>query len=495
MSLTASFIADFSSFLGATEQAKTAMEGLKATAGDLGPEVDQGVQATVDDYIKLGGQIRQTAGEVAQFSQQFIQAYAEEQDAVSHLTAALTAQGQATPEIIAQYEALAAQFQKTTTFADDALLGVESTLTTIGQVGPENLELALTAVTNLASGMKMDLGQAATLVSKALASGGENLGKLKTVMGDTIEPGQEMATTLQQISDKFSGSAAADLQTYNGQVAQLNNQMSDFQETVGKVLVDSLQGLLSAFQSLPGPVQSIIVGVVGLSTALAPVLLSISSLIGLLSTAGLGAGIMTAITSIIAVLTGPVGWIVAAGLVAAAIYKNWDAIVGYTQKLYEGIKTWLVDKFTALVNMIKAPIDSIVGAFQSMYQKVVGGSIVPDMMDGIGQEFGRLDAVMVQPVAEATAQVQAHLQLMAAQMRANAILNRNSLFTTTGQLEEIARVFDTASGGGGGGSRAGSGPVTINNTFNLVDTADNLARQVSDIIMRQIRSGTQLGTA
>jgi len=493
MVLTASIIADFSSFMSATEQATSAMKGFQDTAGGLGPAADKTVQASVQDYIKLGSQIRQTAGDVAQFSQQFISAYAEEQGAVSHLTAALTAQGQATPQVIAQYQELATQFQKTTTYADNALIGVESTLTTIGKVGPENMQLALTAVTNLASGMKMDLGQAATIVSRALATGGENLGKMKAVLGDTVKPGQEMAATLQQISDKFSGSAAADLQTYNGQVAQLNNQMSTFQSTVGKVLVDTLQGLLSAFQALPGPVQTIVIGVVALSTALAPVLISIASLITLLSTAGIGAGIMTAISGIITLLTGPVGWIVAAGLVAAAIYKNWDAIVAYTQKLYEGIKTWLVDKFTALVNMIKAPIDSIVGAFKGMYQAVVGGSIVPDMMNGIQSEFGRLDAVMVQPVAEATAQVQAHLKLMAAQMRANAILNRNSLFTTGGQLEEIARVFDTASGGGGGG--AGGAPVTINNTFNLVDTADNLARQVSDIIMRQIRSGTQLGTA
>jgi hypothetical protein len=98
---------------------------------------------------------------------------------------------------------------------------------------------------------------------------------------------------------------------------------------------------------------------------------------------------------------------------------------------------------------------------------------------------------MVQPVAEATAQVEAHLKLMAAQMRANAILNRNSLFTTPGQLEEIARVFDASSGGG---SRGG-GPVTINNTFNISGSTDDIVRRVTESIMQTIRSGTQLSTA
>jgi len=114
------------------------------------------------------------------------------------------------------------------------------------------------------------------------------------------------------------------------------------------------------------------------------------------------------------------------------------------------------------------------------------------MIAGIGQEFSQLDRVMVQPVSEATAAVNAHLQLMAAQMRANAILNENSLFTTASQLERVAAVFDASVAGGGGG---GGGPVTVNNTFNIVDTESNIARRVSDLIMGQIRSGTQLGTA
>jgi len=216
-----------------------------------------------------------------------------------------------------------------------------------------------------------------------------------------------------------------------------------------------------------------------------------------MSTTGLGAGMMSAFTSLLTFI-GPAGWItLAVAALAILIYKNWDGIVSATQRMYEGIKTWLLDKFSALVDAVKGKIDAVVGAFTSMYNAVVGHSIVPDMINGIGSEFGRLDSVMVQPVAEATAQVNAHLQLMAAQMRANSILNRNSLFTTTGQLDEIANVFDqsVANHGGRVGAGGGGGPVTVNNTFNLVDTESNLARKVSELIMQTIRSGTQLGTA
>jgi hypothetical protein len=117
---------------------------------------------------------------------------------------------------------------------------------------------------------------------------------------------------------------------------------------------------------------------------------------------------------------------------------------------------------------------------------------------------------------------------MAATNRANAILKENSLFTTSSQLERIAagNVGGSFSGFnapsfasgvenfGGGLAKVHGGEVlanlpagtsvfpkgsgfgtTISNVFNLVDSESNLARRVSDLIMRQVRAGTQLGTA
>ena len=360
---------------------------------------------------------------------------------------------------------MATQFQATTKYADEAVIGVQATLTTIGKVGPEQMELALTAVTNLASGMKINLTTAANMVAKAVGSGGESLGKLKVVLGDAYREGMTTAEMLQAINDKMGPAAQNRLNTYNGQMANLQNQMSDFNESVGKVLVDTLTQVLGAFRSLPEGVQSFVLIVGTIGTVLAPVLVSLSSLITLLSTTGLGAGMISAFTSILTFI-GPAGWITLAVIaVAALIYKNWDAIAAATQRLYEAIKTWLVDKFNGLVAGITATIQKVAGAFTWLYNTVVGHSIVPDMIRGIGDEFSRLDRVMVQPVSEATAQVNAHLKLMAAQMRANQILNENSLFTTTGQLGRVAAVFDRAAAEGGGGGGAGRSPSTTPSTL------------------------------
>ena len=493
MALSASFVADFSSFIDQTKEAVAAMQGFKMTAEELGPGVDRGLEDTLKAYEQVGRQTRQLAQDTVAAASTFIQAYTEEQDAVNRLTSALAATGQATPAVIEAYAAMATQFQATTKYADESVASAQAVLTTIGQVGPEQMQLALTAVTNLASGMNIDLVQAANMVAKAVGSGGEQLGKLKVVLGEAYTEGMSTTDMLQALNAKFGPAAQNELQTYNGQIANMNNQMSDLQEMVGGVLVNALTDLLGVFRSLPEPVQTVSVGIIAIGTALAPVLVSFASLATLVSTISFS-GIISAFSSLLAFI-GPAGWItLAVGALAALIYTNWDAIVGYTQRLYEGIKTWLLDKFTALVSGIKQTIEQVAGAFTWLYNTVVGHSIVPDMIRGIGQEFGQLDRVMVQPVSEATAQVNAHLQLMAAQMRANAILNENSLFTTTGQLQRVAAVFDASVAKSGGG---GGGPVTVNNynTFNIVDTESNIARRVSETIMQTIRSGTQLGTA
>lgn len=490
MPLSASFIADFSSFIDQTNDAILAMQGFRETADGIGTEVDRGLEQTLRKYEEVGRSARQLGTEVAAASSTFIQAYTEEQDAVNRLTSALAANGQATPAVIEAYSQLASQFQNTTKYADEAIIETEAILTTIGTVGPEQMGLALEATTNLASGMKIDLNQAAVMVAKAFASGGENLGKLKGVMGDSIEPGMATADMLQAINDKFGPAAQNELNTYNGQIAKVNNQMSDLNEQVGGILVSTLSGLLSVFQRLPEPVQNFSLAVVGIGTVLAPVLVSLSSLVSVLSTTGLGAGIISAFTSILGFL-GPAGWITLAVIaITTLVVKNWDTIIDYTQKLYNGIKLWLVDKFQGIAEMVKAPIQGIVGAFQTLYNTLVGHSIVPDTIDGIADQFGRLDAAMVQPAQAASAEtVRALAEVAQYSAQVNAILSQNSLFTSASQYERIGMIRSPGAGGGGGG------PVTVNNTFNLVDSESNLARRVSEIIMQTIRSGTQLGTA
>ena len=57
--------------------------------------------------------------------------------------------------------------------------------------------------------------------------------------------------------------------------------------------------------------------------------------------------------------------------------------------------------------------DSVTGWFEGMYMKVVGGSIVPDMVNGVIQEFLRMNQGMTETSQQATASVQQNFQDLA----------------------------------------------------------------------------------
>lgn len=92
--------------------------------------------------------------------------------------------------------------------------------------------------------------------------------------------------------------------------------------------------------------------------------------------------------------------------VGTAFTRAKDAVIGTVTALYNGVKTWLLDKFTAIVDGVKQRIDAVTGFFNNMYDAVVGNSYVPDMLDRIRDEFGRLPTVMVAPAEDATARVE-----------------------------------------------------------------------------------------
>ena len=96
----------------------------------------------------------------------------------------------------------------------------------------------------------------------------------------------------------------------------------------------------------------------------------------------------------------------AIGTVVEAFSNLFIKGVDFAKRLYEGVKTWLVDRFVAIVNGAREKIQAVTGFFRDMYDKVVGNSYVPDMINRIAQEFGRLGDVMVRPAREAAAAVE-----------------------------------------------------------------------------------------
>lgn len=93
--------------------------------------------------------------------------------------------------------------------------------------------------------------------------------------------------------------------------------------------------------------------------------------------------------------------------IGAAFAAMYPEVVAWVKKTWEGVKLWLVDKFTTIVKAVGEKVQAVAGFFKDLWDAVVGHSYVPDMVDGIRDEFARLDQVMVKPALEAARKVDA----------------------------------------------------------------------------------------
>lgn len=136
------------------------------------------------------------------------------------------------------------------------------------------------------------------------------------------------------------------------------------------------------------------------------------------------------IGGLVAVVGAPVAAVIAGvSAMAAAIWTFrdeiaavWDWIAEKFALLPDWAETMAAGVVSALARMaspfhqLKALITDTEAAFAWMYDRVVGNSWVPDMVDEVGQHFGRLTELMVKPAEEATAQADGLFSGMADQV-------------------------------------------------------------------------------
>lgn len=180
--------------------------------------------------------------------------------------------------------------------------------------------------------------------------------------------------------------------------AKLDDRMEELQTRMTTLKANALLPMLETFMELPTSMQTGVVAIGEFGPALSGIATTIMMAGGPMAIIGM---LKTALLGLAGLLTMPAGLVVAAVVGLVAIWHQWDNITAIAQNVYTGVKTWLVDKFEAIVQSIKGKIDAVTGFFRGMYEKVVGHSYVPDMIAGIAAEFVKLDGVMVNPVSTA----------------------------------------------------------------------------------------------
>jgi hypothetical protein len=258
MALTGTLLADFSQFTNEAAKATAAVKTMETGADTAAAQLSKLPAVAEENATAFGGLSSQIAATftgmvsseaiigatsaafhtLTEFVSESVAAYSKQEDATIQLTAALRQHGLATPEVISQYNALATSFQNTTKYADEDIAAMQKLLTLVGNVMPSQMEAALKASTDLASGLGITLEQATMLVAKAAEGHITALGRYGVIVDAADVKSRGLAAVLDVINEKFGGQAAAAIETYSGKVAQAANAWDNVKEALGKVILE-----------------------------------------------------------------------------------------------------------------------------------------------------------------------------------------------------------------------------------------------------------------
>lgn len=249
-----------------------------------------------------------------------------------------------------------------------------------------------------------------TEIVKRLEPHAENTGLMMQLFG--LRAGPAMAALVSQGSDQLqkltrdlenSGGTAkriADVQMkgFSGAMKELRSAFEALQIAIAESgllefatdMVKSLAGFIRELSQLNpmllkwGTIIGGIVAVVGPAIlVLGGLSVAIGAILPVLSTVGVAIGALIA-------ATGPIGLFIAAATLAYTAWQIWGDKIS---ALFSTITDFITSKFDWILEKTTAVTDGIQGAWQYLKDTLVGNSIIPDMVDEIGDEFQRLDSL------------------------------------------------------------------------------------------------------
>ncbi len=185
-----------------------------------------------------------------------IKSYAEQESAISKLENALRNQGVEVGVVSAQYQALASELQRVTTFEDEAILETQALLTTFG-VTTDQMEKTTIAALNLSTGLGIDLKSATMLLGKAAQGETASLGRFGLKISESIPVTEKFASVLELVNQRFGGSAQAAAETIAGRIEVLKNRFGELKETLGASLLPVFEMTMSVMEFFAGKLEVI----------------------------------------------------------------------------------------------------------------------------------------------------------------------------------------------------------------------------------------------
>ena len=171
-------------------------------------------------------------------------AYMAQEDAVASMEAALRATGSYTPTLSQNLQDLAADLQDVTKYGDESTLEMAGLMQSLANLNGEGLLKTIPLVQDFATGMKIDLQTAASLIGKTLGSTTNALSRYGIILDMTGTQQEKLAELADVVNSKFGGMAEAMGKTYAGQTTILKNAFGDLKEEMGRTIARGITPML-----------------------------------------------------------------------------------------------------------------------------------------------------------------------------------------------------------------------------------------------------------
>ena len=291
----------------------------------------------------------------------------------------------------------------------------EETAAAIGLMGNAGIQASMAgtalrgALTRLANPSKENAELIEQLGLNVLDAEG-NMRPLVDIVGQLEESGASTAEVMQIFGQRAGPAMQALVDQGSDSLARFTDKLRDSEGTAARMAETRMRGLPGALRELQSGWEALLLafGDAGLIDATEDV---IRTLTGALRSMGqwirenqdtvqalfdtftdpIMVGAIAAVGAAVAALLSPLAAVAlaitgAAGLVAAfVIFK--DDVLRLVEETVEGVRTWIGDRLTAVLEGLREPVDAVIGMFRDMWQQVVGGSFVPDMVEGVTEDF------------------------------------------------------------------------------------------------------------
>ena len=173
---------------------------------------------------------------LVEFGKESLVEFGKLEESSVRLSTAMKTLGIYTDDAFGQMQKFAEEMQQKSAFDKVAIQDMSSLLTTFGLYGKKLEEVAEGAM-NLAVARHMDLNSAAMLLGRAYDGNTTMLKRYGIQIQDTGSVSGNFAEVMRLVNERFGGAAAAQVGTYNGQIAQMTHNFDDLKQKIGAELL------------------------------------------------------------------------------------------------------------------------------------------------------------------------------------------------------------------------------------------------------------------